>query len=344
MPWALLGLDQVKASLTDMLRQERVPHAILLTGPAGSGKMSMSLALAQALNCQSPDPDFSPCLDCESCRKIRALTHPDLLVLEPQGRMGVIPIDEIRALRGVLGLTPYEGKSQVAILRSVERFKEESGGALLKTLEEPSSSVFIILNALSEAAVMPTLVSRCSRLALAPPPRRLLISALAERGRSGAQAALLAGLSGGAMGAALEMDAAAAEAAYFGLDAVLGLSGRPGALSAAIRWTKELSEEIAKLKKMEQAWPRTRALLDLMVSSLRLWHRDVAALAATGDPAALLGPPATSAQWAWSKTLSAKKSRLFELSVERLAAGLARELRLEIVFENFWLAVLEYQG
>jgi DNA polymerase-3 subunit delta' len=343
MPWALLGLERIKAALTDLLRQERVPHALLLTGPAGCGKFTLSLALAQALNCAAPDPaDLSPCLECPSCRKMAANSHPDLVILEPKGRLGVIPIDEVRALRSTLAYKPFEARRQVAVVRGAERFREESGGALLKTLEEPNPGAVIILNALSESAVMPTLVSRCARLRIPPLQRELILKAMAERGHPPDRAALLAGLSGGTLGAAMGLDAETAERIFSEIDTLLGLSGRPGALSAALDWTKGIADEIAKLKKREETWPRARDLQDLAVACLRLWHRDVAVLAATLNPGATLGPPASSARFSWSRTMTAARSRSFERAVERLADGLARPTRLEIVFENFWLSVLEY--
>ncbi|MDR2456590.1 MAG: DNA polymerase III subunit [Deltaproteobacteria bacterium] len=344
MPWALIGLHQAKGILTDMLRKDRVPHALLLTGPSGAGKFTLSMALAQALNCLSPDADLSPCLKCSSCLKIAALSHPDFLILEPKGRKGIIPIEEVRSLRAALNYKPFEGKRQVAVVRMAERFTEESGGALLKTLEEPSPSTVIILNAMSEASVMPTLVSRCSRMKVPPPPREALVAALSEKGCGSDLAALLAGLSGGALGAALGLDAAAAQKTFSDLDSILGLSGRPGALAAALEWTGDFCETMAKFKKREESYPKARELQDLVLSCLRLWHRDAASLAATGDPSIVLGPPASSAMWAWSKTITAESSRRFERSLARLAEGLARGLRLEIIFENFWLAVLKYEG
>jgi DNA polymerase-3 subunit delta' len=341
MPWNLLGLEGVKAALSDMLLAGRVPHALLLTGPAGAGKFSLSMALGQALNCLSPAPDMSPCLECASCRKTAGLTHPDFMVVEPKGARGTILIDDIRALRSALNYRPFEGRLKVAVVRGADTFKEDSGGALLKTLEEPTPNTVIILNALSEAAVMATLVSRCVRLRVPPLPRAVVLEALTRAGQSPDRAALLAGLSGGALGAALSLDGDMAEKAWRDLDGVLGLKGRPEALAGALDWTADLSAVLEKLKKKEDSRPEARRLQNLTLDCLRLWLRDVAALAATGEPARLLGPPASSAQWAWAKSVTAEAALAFHRSLERLADGLARSLRLEIIFENFWLDVLE---
>ena len=341
MPWDLIGLGAAKSALSDMLRSGRVPHALMLTGPKGAGKFALSTALAQALNCLSPDEDLSPCLNCASCKKTAAMSHPDFMVVEPSGAAASLRIDDIRALRSSLAFRPFEGKSKVAVVRGAETFREDSGGALLKTLEEPAPDTVIILNALSESAVLQTLVSRCVRLRVPPLPRPRILSALLERGLPPDQAALLAGLSGGALGAAMAMDGAEAEGVWKGLDVVLSLKGRPGALSAALEWTAELTQEKDKARRKDEPKPSARPLQELIVSCLRLWHRDVAALAATGQPGRLLGPMASSAQFAWAKSLTSEGSAAFEKALGSLADSLARGLKADIVFENFWLDVLE---
>jgi hypothetical protein len=178
-------------------------------------------------------------------------------------------------------------------------------------------------------------------LKIPPLPKAEVAAALDGRGLPPERAALLAGLSGGALGAALGLDPDLCDEAWRGLDVVLGLKGRPGALAAAIDWTGEFTASLDKLKKRDDAAAQTRLVQELTLDCLRLWHRDVAVLAATGDPSKLLGPPASSAQWAWAKTLTAETSGRFERGLGRLADGLARSLRLDIVFENFWLDVLK---
>jgi DNA polymerase III delta' subunit len=341
MPWPLKGLEAVKAALGDMLRSRRVPHALLLTGPEGCGKLSLSTALAQALNCRQPDPDLSPCLKCPSCLKIASMNHPDFTVLAPKGKLSLIPIDEVRELRSSLAYRPFEGLCKVVALRGADRFREDSGGALLKTLEEPVRDTVLILNAPSERSVMATLVSRCVRLRLPPLSRPAIREALAERGTAPEAAELLAGLSGGAVGAALALEPKAALWTWTELDRLLGLKGRPDGFSAALAWTRAFCDEVGRLRKSEPTWPASQERLRLVVGCLRLWLRDVAVLAATRDQGRLLGPRPSAAQLAWAGGLTALGMAACERAVGRLAEILTRPLRMEIVFENFWLDVLE---
>ncbi|MDR1657496.1 MAG: hypothetical protein LBT47_08075 [Deltaproteobacteria bacterium] len=341
MPWPLIGLDHVKKVFSDMLEASKLPHAILLTGLTGCGKYSLSIALAQALNCYAPDHDFSPCLKCESCRKTQSLNHPDVTVLEPKGRLSLIPIDDVRDLRSSLKFKPFEGRYKVAIIRGADNFREESGGALLKTLEEPTPNTILILNAISEAAVMATLVSRCVRIKVPPLPRTSIVKALTERGLESRHGALMAGLSGGTMGEALNLDAQKALTVWDELDALFGLYGSQEGLDAAFDWTSKLASEIAKLKKKEETFVQSQSLLELILKTIRLWWRDTTILAATGENWRLLGPSPSPAQTAVAKTLTAAKFTQAERYIERLADGLGRAMRLEIIFENYWLDVLE---
>ena len=117
-----------------MLVSGRMPHALLLTGPAGVGKHTLALALAQAVNCLGPDPT-EPCGVCSSCTKIARGTHPDVGELAPEGRLRVIKIDHVRELRKQIAFKPYEGRTKVFIVREADRMQaqsEEPANALLK--------------------------------------------------------------------------------------------------------------------------------------------------------------------------------------------------------------------
>jgi hypothetical protein len=342
MPWELIGLDKIKAAFSDMLRTNKVPHALLLLGAAGSGKLSLSLALAQALNCEAPSADFSPCLKCLSCRKTIEGIHPDVTILEPKGKLEILPIDDVRALRSALNFKPYEGRCKVAIIRGAHNFREESGGALLKTLEEPAPNTVIILNALSEAAVMTTLVSRCVRLKVPPVPRSLIIESLAKKGFRGEISDLMAGLSGGALGAALSLEPEKVGPVWNSLDQLLGKSGTKQAYKAAIDFSSKIVSDIDSIPKSEDTAKEKSNFLSLFINSLRLWWRDTAVLAATGDASLLQGPPPSEAQKKWAQTVTAKELQDQQTALTHLSYNLNRPIRLELLFENYWLGVLKF--
>ena len=198
--WQVVGHEWAVELLKRSLANGRVAHAYLLTGPPQIGKTTLALNFAQALNCQNPE---GPCGECLSCRKIAHGTHPDVRVIEGQG--GTIKIDQIRALQRQAALSCTEGRWKVFILRQMERATTEAANCLLKTLEEPPAHVILVLTASEADALPPTIVSRCQVLNLRPLTAEAVRKALQERwGVEGQRAELLARLSGGRLGWAVE--------------------------------------------------------------------------------------------------------------------------------------------
>lgn len=191
-----------------------VPHALLLTGPAGVGKTTLALDIAVALLCRAGDPAARPCGTCRACRAVDHGNHPDLHRLGPAGPGGGIGMggrDErgIRDLVAELALLPVEGGARVVIIEGAHRMSEDAQSAFLKTLEEPPSGAVLILCADDEERLLPTIRSRCVRLRLGPVPRRDVEGILVDRGLTDAtQAARLARIAGGRPGLALAYAAA----------------------------------------------------------------------------------------------------------------------------------------
>jgi len=176
---------------------ERVPQALLLTGPPNIGKSTLALFFAQYLNCQTDGP--KPCGVCLSCRKILNGSHPDIRIFDDEQQ--ALKIDEIRDLQHDLSLSPYEGQYRVAILCNFERATTSAANALLKTLEEPASQVVIILTAVEAGSLLPTIVSRCQSTVLRPLPTSAVSQALQTYWQaSPEQGELLAQLSAGRLG------------------------------------------------------------------------------------------------------------------------------------------------
>lgn len=176
-------------------------HAYLFCGLPQIGKTRLALTLAQALNCERSSP---PCGQCPSCRKITKHTHPDVRLILGEGAGGSIGIEQIRALQREAVLTPYEGCRRVFILRRIDLASTEAANCLLKTLEEPPPQVTLILTAVEPDLLPRTVVSRCQRLDLRPVPQQRIEEALKAQGMASEQALLLARLSGGRVGWALD--------------------------------------------------------------------------------------------------------------------------------------------
>lgn len=201
MVWQVIGHNWAVELLRSSLATDRVAHAYLLCGPPQIGKTRLALALAQALNCAQPDP---PCGQCASCLKIARHTHPDVRLIVGEGAGQSIKIDQVRALQREAILSPYEGRYRVFILRRMDLASTEAANSLLKTLEEPPGHVVLGLTAVCAEALPATVVSRCQCLDLRPVACNVVEAALRDKGIPAPKAQLVARLSTGRMGWALQ--------------------------------------------------------------------------------------------------------------------------------------------
>ncbi|MGH2458794.1 MAG: ATP-binding protein [Chloroflexota bacterium] len=199
----------------------RLRHASLLVGPARVGKAEVARWLATRLNCLGASP---PCGVCRTCHLIAAGTHPDVRAVQlaadrdstlglafdvPQasarGPERAIGIAQIRALQHDASLAPHEGRWKVYLIVGAESLSPEAANCLLKTLEEPPARVVLILTCVDQQELLPTVVSRCQVVRLTPVPWPTIAAALeADHGCDPERASLLARLSGGRPGWAIE--------------------------------------------------------------------------------------------------------------------------------------------
>ena len=206
--WNLLGQVQLSNILENSFHQGKVAHAYMLVGPHKVGKLATAIKIAQALNC---DGDNKPCGGCTPCNRIESGVHPDIQIITPTtdeetGRQHtVVRIQQIREMERSSSLAPYEGNYRVFIIDSVNSIAEEAANALLKTLEEPPSSVVLLLLATDEASILPTIISRCQKLEVKPLSEHDMFNLLTENHAiESVDAKLLAKVSNGRLGWALE--------------------------------------------------------------------------------------------------------------------------------------------
>ena len=164
-PWHRDQWDQLRRRAS----QRRLPHGLLLTGPAGIGKRAFAEAFARALFCQSPASNGHACGACVACRLLEAGTHPDFSVVVPLEDKTHIVIDQIRDLSRVLGYKSHAGGYKVAILVPAEQLNHAAANSLLKTLEEPSDNTLLMLITERPARLPATIRSRCQQVRFPAP-------------------------------------------------------------------------------------------------------------------------------------------------------------------------------
>ncbi|NTV93863.1 MAG: DNA polymerase III subunit delta' [Thiobacillus sp.] len=170
----------------------RLPHALLLHGPRGTGKREFVADLAKWLLCEAPGPEGA-CDGCKSCGWFDQGGHPDFKLIEPAAEAGkeeepgkkggkYITINEIRQLSDFLGLVSHQGGWRVVVIQPAEQLNAAAANALLKTLEEPPANVLIALVAHQPRRLPATVRSRCRKLAVGLPGREQARDWLAGQG------------------------------------------------------------------------------------------------------------------------------------------------------------------
>lgn len=189
----------------------RVHHAYLFTGLDGVGKYATAQAFTAIVNCEGrPEGVFEPaCGECRSCRKIAGRQHPDILYVEPGGgRVPTIKIAQIREVQQAASRAPYEGRFRMVLVDDAHTMTEEASNALLKTLEEPSERMRLILVTDQPHGLLDTIISRCQVLrfgALDKADVVDLLEAHLEEPRERAVLEIAAGYGEGSVGRALSV-------------------------------------------------------------------------------------------------------------------------------------------
>jgi DNA polymerase-3 subunit delta' len=189
-----------------LVKNERLAHAYLFTGPAGVGKAETALAVARLVNClEKCEEDCT----CPSCTKVRNGNHPDILVLQRPEDKREIVISQVREeVIPKFSMRALEGRCKVLIVKEADLMYAEASNAFLKTLEEPTRHSLIILTSAVPGKLFRTITSRCHEVRFFPIGHARLVTRLEnEYDVTSSEAQILAKFSGGSPGRAVEMKA-----------------------------------------------------------------------------------------------------------------------------------------
>jgi DNA polymerase-3 subunit delta' len=172
------GQAAAKQLLQSGLKRDTLSHAYIFSGPVGTGRSEMALALAKAIYCKVSVDDA--CGECLECRKVEHGNHPDLHIVQPDGAS--IKIEQIRELQKEFAYRASASGTKIYILHHAEKMTVQAANSLLKFLEEPVSKVVAILITENGNALLPTIQSRAQWISFNPMPRDEMILALLQEG------------------------------------------------------------------------------------------------------------------------------------------------------------------
>lgn len=250
----------------------RLPHALLLHGTQGVGKLALAERFAQLLVCEAAGQGTEPCGACSACRWFLGTNHPDVRYVEPEalGRYAAqadeddaapakttkpsteIKIEQVRALTDFVNIGSHRGGRRVAIIHPAEDMNASSANSLLKNLEEPPAGAMFLLVSHRPARLLPTIRSRCVAVPVIPPSATFSMAWLASQGVR--EPARWLAFAGGAPRRALEIANGAQAEAINGLLKALESSDFEAAAAIPDRDTLELLAEVLQKMALDRAF------------------------------------------------------------------------------------------
>ncbi len=316
------------AEITSRIKNNTLPHALLLTGPAGIGKKSFSCAMAQNILCEvSSGKDFA-CGQCKSCLLINGDTHPDIKFIEPSGKSASIGVDQIRELTHYVTLTPHIGRRKIVLIHDAEKMNTNAANSLLKSLEEPPQSSLILLVSSRHNTLLPTIRSRCQVVSLALPTHSVAEKWLASKITSDLDSRLLLALSQGAPLSAL----------------ALSQDNMLNSRLQQFNQLTQLSQQKNDPVTVSGCWLKSGA--EYSIYWLNAWIKDMAKLKVSAESKFLNNPDLQPELQQLSHHIPLKKLLEFQLQIENGAKLLRSNMNQELLFEDILInwVILTRQG
>jgi DNA polymerase-3 subunit delta' len=324
MPFArVFGHSRPLGLLAGSIARGSLPPSLLFTGPEGVGKRLAAQAVAEALNCLSPN-GRDACGACTACRRIARGSHPDVLAVDPP-EVGATKIEAVRPVIAAAAYRPFEGRCRVVIVNDADRLTDDAANALLKSLEEPpGGTVFILVTARPEV-LLATIRSRCSRLRFGRLAASDVARFLIERqGLDAEEAHAAAAVADGSPGRALE----AGTHAY--------RDGRAAVLST-LRAVGDAASPKVRLQAGKQSSAGERDELATRIAVLASLLRDIALVGHGGRRDQLANADLAADLATLGRSFDSRRAGRAFAAADRALAALRRNASPKIVAA--WLAV-----
>jgi DNA polymerase III subunit delta' len=314
----ILGHKKQIEILQKALSRKRIGHTYLFSGPSAVGKKTLAVELARAFNCEKGDMLYDSCDSCNSCRKIQRGNHPDYFLVAPSGQF--IRIDAIREIQDKMKFKPLEAIRRVFIIDDADKMNDQAANALLKTLEEPSLSNILILITNRPYSLLPTVISRCLHIRFNPLSIEMVAQFLIDRiGIDEQKALLLAALSSGSIGRALELNS----------DEVIAFRTETFKLLAATQNDKPLS-----IIRFGAFWGQDKKEIGLGLDILNSFFRDALIFKETKKTSALINQDKSSFVASIAKRLSGEQILRNIGLVERAGEAIERNSNKSLTLES----------
>lgn len=159
---AILGNEKIKTALCGFTDRRSFPHALIFSGPEGSGKTLIATHTAMAIACEAEGK--RPCGVCEACRKIKEGISPDVMTITRSKDRRTLGVEAVREIRDSAYIHPNDLSVKVYVIEEAEKMTVQAQNALLKLFEEPPHAVYFLLLTTSVTSLLPTVRSRAPEL------------------------------------------------------------------------------------------------------------------------------------------------------------------------------------
>lgn len=317
----IVGQEQLKEHMLNAVLADKISHAYIIQGEAGSGKEFIAKTFVKAMQCEGKET--KPCEECRSCKQIESNNHPDVIWVTHE-KPNSIGVEDIRGqVNNDVGIKPYYGPKKVYIIKEAEKMTVQAQNALLKTLEEPPAYAVIILLTTNAEALLATILSRCVMLHIRPVEDKRVEEYLMKYlqvpdYKAGVCAAFARGNIGKAKALAKNDDFEQIKTEATGL----------------LKYIQdmEISEIAAAVKKINEFKLDINSYLDIMA----VWFRDILLFKATKDVNSLIFKE----EIQYIKRMAAKSSyegienmiEALDKAKSRLSANVNFDLTMELLF------------